>query len=473
MPDILTRQPRTGLPGVLFIKQDGAMSDSHRDSDPGFTPDPATATETDLSPWGDGRRQPPSRPISFTWPLIIALSACSGGGGGGGGGGSRPLPTVTLTAEVKGDPFALSLYAPEISVWYISEDGTSWEFVKGQDVSFEIPDGTRVVRDGIPIDIDIAALPRGLKVVSRDGKQFIEGTVTQTAGTGKLVLILTSPGHETVRIEQPWSVAEALPPTPEEDSRPAPVPETPVQPVPEPEPAAPNSAPVIYRTIPTITLYTEGDPSNVGKERLLINLKRHFQDPERDPLRFSSDDVPDGLTLQQNGPWLYGRPTKPGTYKITITAKDFPLSGESISISYRFTIHAVEIEARNVLRQDHRYDILIGDPLRKDIFDTTTNPRVEHIHNFVQGKDKIHVGVSEIYIKWHQPLNGWQIFDKAQYDREAGTGRLADVIRNNRDQNQDNWKLTDADFQAHLLNDVLPAGVDDFADMNVVVTEIQ
>jgi hypothetical protein len=436
---------------------------------------------------GERTRQVPARPFTFTWPLIIALSAC----GGGGGGGARPVPTVTgkaiNVADGVGGP--LGSFNPDISNWYRNEYEESWSFKVGQTVSFEIPGGTRIVHNGIPAEITFANLPAGLKLVSRDGKQFIEGTVTEApALRQKLTLILSSPGHESMRLERFWTV-DAAPP-PDDDSTPVRIAETPPLPPPappQPTPAAPptpeppNRGPYVSRKIPEITLFTEGDPMNVNKERLVINLNEYFRDPDRDVLRYTTeDDVPDGLILQQNGPWFYGRPTVPGTYEIRIIATDWPAkAGEpSFSTSQPITIHALHPEAQTVkIRESTLFKGLVtmtGSPIHKDIFDITpesSNP--ENIFKFVKGQDRIHTGVSEIYIKWSDSLQGWYVYDRARYDDEEGAGTLAYVHRSSENQTRDKWKLTSSDFHAFLLNDVLPEDVDDFPEMPVAVIEIQ
>ena len=118
--------------------------------------------------------------------------------------------------------------------------------------------------------------------------------------------------------------------------------------------------------------------------------------------------------------------------------------------------------------------IMEGSPIHKDIFDITPESSTpENILRFVKGQDRIHTGVSEIYIKWSNSFQGWHVYDKARYDDQEGTGTLAYVPRSRENQTRDNWKLTASDFHAFLLNDALPEDVDDFPEMPVAVTEIQ
>jgi hypothetical protein len=90
----------------------------------------------------------------------------------------------------------------------------------------------------------------------------------------------------------------------------------------------PNRGPVRAREIEDID-YMIGQSS-----RILINMNEHFRDPDRDILRFTAENLPDGVTMQANGPWLYGRPTAAFDGVITVTARD-AVSGQTMTQQFR------------------------------------------------------------------------------------------------------------------------------------------
>ena len=90
----------------------------------------------------------------------------------------------------------------------------------------------------------------------------------------------------------------------------------------------PNRGPVRTRELEDIDFTIGQSP------RIQINMKKHFRDPEGDAIRFTAEDLPDGMTMQASGPWLYGRPTAAFDGTITITAHD-DISGLTVTQSFR------------------------------------------------------------------------------------------------------------------------------------------
>ena len=92
----------------------------------------------------------------------------------------------------------------------------------------------------------------------------------------------------------------------------------------------PNRGPVRTRELEDID-FTIGE-----SPRILINMAKYFRDLEGDPLRFMAENLPAGVTMQANGPWLYGRPTEDFDGTITVTARD-TVSGLTQTQQFRIT----------------------------------------------------------------------------------------------------------------------------------------
>ena len=91
-----------------------------------------------------------------------------------------------------------------------------------------------------------------------------------------------------------------------------------------------NLPPVRTREIGDID-FTVGD-----SPRILINMNRHFGDPDGDHLRFTAENLPAGVTMQSEGPWLYGNPTAAFDGFVSVTATD--PDGASVTSLLRLVI---------------------------------------------------------------------------------------------------------------------------------------
>jgi hypothetical protein len=126
----------------------------------------------------------------------------------------------------------------------------------------------------------------------------------------------------------------------------------------------PNRGPERTREIEDID-FTVGE-----SPRILINMKKHFRDPDGDNLRFTAENLPDGMTMQAEGPWLYGKPTAAFDGRITITAHD-SVSGQTMTQQFQLT--ATMPNQAPVRDQDISFeDIQIGEavdlPVPSDAF---------------------------------------------------------------------------------------------------------
>lgn len=93
----------------------------------------------------------------------------------------------------------------------------------------------------------------------------------------------------------------------------------------------PNRGPARTREIEDID-FTVGE-----SPRIVIDMNKHFSDPESDALRFTAENLPAGMTMQSNGPWLYGKPKAAFDGRITITAHD-SVSGLTITQQFQLTV---------------------------------------------------------------------------------------------------------------------------------------
>lgn len=274
-------------------------------------------------------------PLTFTWPLIIALSAC------GGGGGSGSKPTVFIRADIKeevvdtvndvhdgkvriggkvikkpvgGDDQGKDEAPPNFAPKHTFDNpnfqnGDSDEehnaLIVGQEFSYTIPPNTFSDPEGdsITYSIDQRSLPPGLTF--DPSTRTISGRLEDFRSTNpdgiayKITIIGTDPQGRVVKDGMIMAVV------------------------------MPNDGP--QRTDATL--------SNINKtvdDNIRINFKKYFSDPEGDPLRFTLDKLPPGMVMQTNGPWFYGRPTEAFDKVITVTATD-TVSGKTETMQFRFT----------------------------------------------------------------------------------------------------------------------------------------
>lgn len=94
----------------------------------------------------------------------------------------------------------------------------------------------------------------------------------------------------------------------------------------------PNQAPRIRHQLADQEL-------NVGQS-ITLSMKRHMVDPEGEPLQFSVDNLPDGMTLKPLSGRLSGQPTEAFDDIVTITARD--PSGLTEIMTFRLTVTSTE-----------------------------------------------------------------------------------------------------------------------------------
>lgn len=289
----------------------------------------------DYNDTGRQAKRPNMSPLTFTWPLIIALSAC-----GGGGGGSGSKPTVSIRADIEevedtvndvrdgkvriggkvikkpvggddqGKDEAPSNFPPVHTFDnpnFINGDSDEEHnaLIVGQEFSYTIPLNTFSDPEGdnITYSIDQRFLPPGLTF--NPSTRTISGRLEDFRSTNpeglayKFTIIGTDPQGRVVKDGMIMAVV------------------------------MPNDGP--QRTDATLS-----DINKTVGDNIRINFKKYFSDPEGDPLRFTVDKSPPGMVMQSNGPWFWGRPTEAFYEVITVTARD-TVSGQTETMQFRLT----------------------------------------------------------------------------------------------------------------------------------------
>lgn len=291
---------------------------------------------------GRQAKRPNMPPLTFMWPLIIALSAC---GGGGGGSGSKPTASIGADIEevvdmagdvrdglvkissekikkpVGGDdqgeddskdneaptdsnnPPVLTFDNPNFINGDSDEEHNA--LIVGQEFSYTIPSNTFSDPEGdnITYSIDQRFLPPGLTF--NPSTRTISGRLEDFRSTNpeglayKFTIIGTDPQGRVVKDGMIMAVV------------------------------MPNDGP--QRTATTLS-----DTNKTVGDRIKINFKKYFSDPEGDPLRFTVDKLPPGMAMQSNGPWFWGQPTEAFNDVITVTARD-TVSGQTETLQFRLT----------------------------------------------------------------------------------------------------------------------------------------
>lgn len=287
-------------------------------------------TEPALAPDGEvdanvrlGRREP-SRPITYVWPLIIALSAC--GGGGGGGGGVRPVTSTAGTAA-DGPPAP----PPENPDFVDGDADTAHNALLTGEILSPFLVNEEVFRkadDNPNISIKLkeakgSELPPGLVFNPYYGNA-IQGTVQKDIpGLGpegrKYIFrfVRVDDTGETVVKEMVFEVKPNRPPDMSDD----------------------------------IKQYENIDYQIGQADQIDIHFGTYFTEPDGRGLSFrvsyrSGDErevkltPPEGMELASDGRF-HGRPTEEGTHTVTITAED-RIPGESKSFTFTITVAAAE-----------------------------------------------------------------------------------------------------------------------------------
>ena len=154
----------------------------------------------------DSRRQAKRNnmpPLTFTWPLIIALSAC-----GGGGGGSVSKSTVSITTDPEVEDTRNKIYFDPNSPSINSIHRLSLSFSTGQEVSFEMSEDSFHVQSGASYELEVTNLPRGLKLVKHDdGNYFIEGKAPNLSARSHYVISMKISDGQVVERKVQWIVS--------------------------------------------------------------------------------------------------------------------------------------------------------------------------------------------------------------------------------------------------------------------------
>ena len=398
------------------------------------------SSKTDHHDSGRQAKRTNMPPLTFTWPLIIALSAC-----GGGGAGSGSKPTVSITTDPEVEDTRNKIYFDPNSPSINSIHRLSLSFSTGQEVSFEMSEDSFHVPSGASYELEVTNLPRGLKLVKHDdGNYFIEGKAPNLSALSHYVISMKTSDGQVVERKVQWIVSGD--PLPEPSSYPEFQPSPSAPSFPDPFTLQPNvnHLTVIRQKIPDITLTLN--------EGFKINFDKFFYDPDWDIMRYEvetaskADDLPPGLKMQENGPWYWGRPTKPGEYAIVVTARETPHDEPSFrqetetQLFFIFVLHDAPKKVPTI--GNSKNSQMTGSPVHKDIFDITahdTHP--ENIYYFVKGQDKIFINKGDVYIQRNDAdLDDWILYaDAAKSERLAIVHSLSET-------------LTADDFDAHSLD---------------------
>ena len=372
-------------------------------------------------------------------------------------------PTVTLTATQADEPGRQIL------------EGRFPAQTAVEDVYFssKIPDFNTVLglseAQLAQVKVEAVNLPRGLNLVQRDGSYFLEGTVP-TPGLFTYTLKFIWPdASRTVTSE--FKVIEQVPDLTESQEKflNAPIANTPVtaeSKAPAPAPSVSNQAPIILREIPDITVYSAGEEP---LRRLYIDMDQYFRDPEEKALYYRVDKLPEGLTMLEVGPILYGRPVTPQTVTLTVTAHEYErddVEGPALTISQTFNLHVLHVQARVIdAVSEYRvhgqpYNAMRGSPIHKDIFDIRpeNDNQPEVIELFDPRFDRIYTG--EMHVALEKAGNAEGSYRLYTYNQNTGSKGEQLAFINTVDQNPLSANDLAVIFEPHDLDS-------NFADVQV------
>lgn len=323
------------------------------------------SSKTDHHDAGRQAKRTNMPPLTFTWPLIIALSACGGGGGGSGTkpttsnfkevrdtvgdvrdglvriGGSIIKKPVDRDNQSEGNAPTEPPNDRPVRVFdnpnFINEIGTENQkaLTVGHEFSYQFNPTTFIDPEGGPITLSLQAgsnLPPGLRFDASTG--MISGKVLpiDNLGINGRLFKITIVGTDNQGLMNTDGILFQV---------------------------IPNAAPELKKDIDDIS-YVIGEDA----EKILINFNEYFTDPDGDKLSFTVDKVPPGMKMTATGQYLYDRPTEAFDDVITVTARD-TVSGKTETSQFRLTVSISNAES--VTGSDNAFT------------DQTTGESVDHL----------------------------------------------------------------------------------------------
>ena len=394
--------------------------------------------------------------INLSWPLIIALSAC-----GGGGGGSSSIQThnvkIEAVEDTVADPQLETVTRKSVGLILISVGRLGLKVTEDEsfsvrlDKEFFFPKTEKAIKD--QIEYTAVKLPDGVRFIKRGEDYFFEGRI-DTPGNYEFRLLAHYPDHHDITLDEFLTVIE-FEPSFEEGVYPIRIPKSQLYAEPDDKDPA-NNPPTVLRDLPDLNLETK---DSAPDKALKLDLRRYFHDPEGEALTFTVMGLPQGLSIKTGNPWIYGQPTAPGSYDVTVTAQEVRSDGDTrpvLGVTQSFTLIVMNLNPRQVpVDPGEGNRQMTGLPFQRDIFNLGPDRGgAVHIRGFIKDQDKIYLGegVKEVWIL-RKNIDDWHLFADKNQQRQIA------VISDYKP------KLIFSDFDARSFDSTLE-------DNSVIVSEI-